>query len=80
LYNNITKCIRCGLQIIEEESNLHQCRKLIDYKVEGTILWGFDGERWIPRKLLSLSSKNSPPKSKHPFSTPDDETEPKVID
>ena len=27
-------------------------------------------------KLIVIENKNSPPKSKHPFSTPDDETEP----
>jgi hypothetical protein len=30
-------------------------------------------------KLISIENKNSPPKTKHPFSTPDDDTEPKIV-
>jgi hypothetical protein len=29
-------------------------------------------------KLIAIENRNSPPKTKHPFSTPDDETEPKI--
>ena len=69
MLSNISRCIKCGLQVISEEFQIHQCKKVIDYKIEGNILWVFDGRRWIPRKI-------SPPKNKHSSSTPDDETEP----
>lgn len=77
---NIIKCIKCGLQLIEEESYSHKCRKLVDYKIEGTTLWGFDGERWISRKLLSLiNRKLLPTGNQQRNKTTDDETEPKIV-
>ena len=69
-FKNILRCERCGLEIIDEEFHIHKCTKIIDYKIKDNVLWAFDGNIWIPRKL-------SPPKNKHPFSTPDGETEPK---
>ena len=67
--DNILRCNQCGIPIIAEEIQIHKCRKVENYRIEGNLLWVFDGERWIPRKL-------SPPKNQHPNFTPEDSTEP----
>ena len=69
---NITKCKNCGYSLIDEELDSHICKKVIDYKIQGKIIWLFDGEIWYPRKIL-------PPKNKHPFTTPEDSTEPNYL-
>ncbi len=74
MISNILRCKKCGNSLIAEELESHDCKKVVDYKIEGNMLWLSDGERWYPRKLLRL-----PPKTKHPFSTPEDETEPRFI-
>ena len=51
---NIEKCSKCGYSVIAEESKSHVCKDVVDYKIEGKILWLFDGEIWYPRKLLHL--------------------------
>ena len=53
---NISKCSKCHRDLIAEEIDTHECRKVIDYKIEGKILWLFDGERWYPRKLRSTEN------------------------
>lgn len=53
---NLLKCDYCGLMIIFEELETHVCRDVENYKIEGKILWVFDGIRWIPRKLSSITS------------------------
>ena len=58
--------------IIAEELPIHKCRKIEAYKIKGNILWVFDGEKWIPRKLFSRPS----PRNQHPEKTPEDSTEP----
>jgi hypothetical protein len=63
------RCNLCGLTLIAEERGFHQCKEVVDYKIDGDILWLSDGEKWYPRKLLA-------PKNRHPFKTPDDSTEP----
>jgi hypothetical protein len=61
-------CNHCGLAVIAEELGNHNCKSVVDYKIEGDILWSSDGGNWYPIKLT--------PKNKHPFKTPDDSTEP----
>jgi hypothetical protein len=63
-------CNKCGCKLINEELPTHICFRFKDF-------WIIDGKIWIG------DGKNYyryfPPKTKHPFSTPDDETEPKMI-
>jgi hypothetical protein len=68
--SNLFQCNHCKFFIIAEELETHECKKIKETKFESDIIWINDGEKWYPLKLTS-------PKSKHPFSTPDDETEPK---
>ena len=56
---NTTSCSRCGRSLIAEEKLLHECRKVLDYKIEGTILWLFDGDMWYPRKLRHQPQGNT---------------------
>ncbi len=74
---NIIRCYKCKSNVIEEELDIHSCKdsEWLDYRFneDYTILWIFNGKKWFPRKW---SWDISPPKTKHPFSTPDDETEP----
>jgi len=54
--DGIVKCPRCRLSLIEEESDTHFCqRKETDYRLEGSILWFFDGFRWFKHKLSDES-------------------------
>jgi len=51
--NGIVKCPRCGLSLIEEESEIHFCQKReTDYRftADGCLLY-FDGFRWHRHKL-----------------------------
>jgi hypothetical protein len=48
---NLSRCLKCGLSLIQEEIAIHECKDAVDYKFEENILWMFDGEFWIPRKL-----------------------------
>ncbi len=68
---NLFRCNHCGLAVIAEEMENHDCKSVIDYKIEGDILWSSDGQHWYPIKLT--------PKNKHPSKTPDDSTEPKKV-
>jgi hypothetical protein len=77
--NNIVKCSLCSAPLIYEELKEHECctKKLVNmkYDIGSNEYYLFDGKkwyRWFPNWL-------SPPKSKHPFSTPDDETEPIIF-
>jgi hypothetical protein len=72
-HDKFLRCNLCGLTLIAEESGCHHCKEVVDYRIEGDILWLSDGEKWYPRKLLTS------PKNKHPFKTPDDSTEPTLI-
>lgn len=70
--NDIFRCPTCGLQVIAEEISTHQCKRhVVDYKIEGNILWLYDGANWYPRKLLSVSRSMN--KNTH-FSTPKNDT------
>jgi hypothetical protein len=73
---NFVRCRNCGYHIISEELETHQCKKVVDYRIEKNILWLSDGERWFPQKLLS---QHSSPKSEHPKFTPEDGTEPNIL-
>ncbi|HYX55243.1 MAG TPA: hypothetical protein VE818_03715, partial [Nitrososphaeraceae archaeon] len=66
------QCPNCGSKLIADEAESHQCKRVVDYRIENNILWLSDGERWYPRKLVS-------PKNKHPNTTPKDSTEPKLL-
>lgn len=57
---NLTKCEKCGLRLIFEESQDHICKDVLDYKIEDSILWLFDGDIWYPRKLLSRQKSGQP--------------------
>ena len=48
--NSLFRCIICGRFAIAEELDLHRCKGLKQHKVEGDIMWGFDGEQWYPLK------------------------------
>lgn len=48
---NILRCRVCGRFAIREELELHECRALKDYKIEGDKLLAFDGHEWYPLKL-----------------------------
>jgi len=51
LDKNILRCRICGRFAIREELDLHECRALKDYKIEGKTLLAFDGHSWYPLKL-----------------------------
>lgn len=53
---NFAKCDKCGLSLIIEEESEHQCKKVVDFKIEGGIIWMFDGTIWVPRKMRSARS------------------------
>lgn len=66
---NLTKCPNCGYSIIAEELDFHECRKVLDYRIEGKILWLFDGEIWYPRKLRAtenLHGEDQPQNGQNP--------------
>jgi len=81
MVSNVLRCEKCGLDVIEEEYLIHVCKKVIEYKIKDNILWIFDGEKWIPRKLIkspteNKQNKNSPTDFQQRNKTTDDETEP----
>ena len=77
MVNNIYRCNKCKVDLLSEDVPTHSCKdgEWLDYKFneDYSILWIFNGKQWFPRKW---SWDILPPKTKHPFSTPDDETEP----
>lgn len=42
---------------IAEKLDTHKCRRIEDYRIKDDILWVFDGEKWIPRKLSPTESQ-----------------------
>jgi hypothetical protein len=56
--------------LIAEEYGTHNCKRVVDYKIEGNILWLNDGDKWYPRKLMS------PKRNQLDFKHGDDSTEP----
>ncbi len=73
---NLSRCSKCGRSLIVEEKRLHECKKVVDYRIEKNILWLSDGQKWFPQRLLSQQSS---PRNQHPFTTPEDSTEPNII-
>jgi hypothetical protein len=51
LDGNILRCRFCGRFAMIEELDLHECRGLKAKKIEGKILYVFDGYTWYPIKL-----------------------------
>ena len=51
---NITKCDKCGRNLIAEELQTHQCKEqVLDCKIKGNILWFFNGLGWYPQRINS---------------------------
>lgn len=50
---NIIRCPKCKYNLISEESKIHECKQILDYKIEGNLVSFFDGERWCPSFFLS---------------------------
>ena len=73
--NNIFRCRKCGRYAIAEELSEHQCRSLIDYKIEDNKIKVFDGFFWYLLKINHEELKSQQPKS-NTEKTADDETEP----
>lgn len=45
---NIYECTICKRRLIAEEAQDHQCREVLKYEIEGSILRVFDGQKWYP--------------------------------
>lgn len=52
-YKNLTKCDKCNLMLIFEETSLHECLNLTDYFVIGDRAWLCDGFNYYPLKLIN---------------------------
>jgi len=80
--SNIIRCPKCNRSLINEEFLSHSCQVVIkDIKYKWFVKTETDnyGEVIIIETIdgtLYRISPVLPPKNKHPFSTPDDETEP----
>ncbi len=80
--SNIIKCPKCNRSLINEEFLSHSCQVVIkDIKYKWFVKTETDnyGEVIIIETIdgtLYRISPVLPPKNKHPFSTPRDETEP----
>ena len=83
--SNLVKCPKCNRLLISEEFFSHSCQFVIkDIKYKWFVKSDTDnfGEVILVESqdgTLYRISPISPPKTKHPFSTPDDETEPKFF-
>jgi hypothetical protein len=61
-FSNVPRCIKCNKVLIAEEFDTHACerrKKVKDYKIEGNILWLYDGINWYPRKLSITNRKST---------------------
>jgi hypothetical protein len=88
---NIFLCTFCNTQVIAEELIIHQCKQVLERKIDDNILWLKDDERWYPLKRRqpqvntnSITDKVKKPskqttKIQQPERTPDDSTE-SIID
>jgi hypothetical protein len=45
---NIYRCTVCKRHLIAEEKDVHVCKMLTESKIEDSILWLKDDERWYP--------------------------------
>lgn len=75
---NLTKCQKCGLNLIFEESKDHTCRDVLNYEIKGGILWLYDGEMWYPRKLLHQQKTTLSTKRKQREESTEDEPDPQT--
>lgn len=60
---NLTKCDKCNLMLMSEETMTHECLVITDYFVIGSLIWVCDGHNYYPLKLRSTESlrkKNQP--------------------
>ncbi len=72
LDDNIVKCPDCEANLIEEESETHQCKtKGIQWFFKGEEFWGNDGSGWFGINTRTLAS----PDTQHPHKSPEDTTE-----
>ena len=67
---NLFRCNLCNLTVIAEETKFHRCKQVVDYRIDGDILWLSDGTKWYPGRLMS------PTRNQHDFKHGDDSTEP----
>lgn len=72
---NLCKCSKCGVNLIQEELEIHQCLRQEDLSLkfsadtDDDYYEVFDGYRWIPIKLIDQPKGNRE-------KTTDNETEP----
>jgi hypothetical protein len=52
--------------LMAEELDSHACKSVLDYRIEGDLLYVSDGELWYPLKL------HAPTKKQQPKRTPDE--------
>lgn len=82
---NIIHCPKCNRYLIREEFSSHSCQVIIkDIKYK----WYVKSDTKNYGEVIIIESEDGilyrispilPPKTKHPFSTPDDETEPIIL-
>lgn len=70
MYIRIISC-----QNVAEELETHECKKELNYRIGGNILWLSECENQYPRKLLS----KSPTRNEQQNITTKDETGPKIV-
>lgn len=56
-----------------EELDSHACKSVLDYRIEGDLLYVSDGELWYPLKL------HAPTKKQQPKRTPDEDNTTKSL-
>ncbi|HEX6253057.1 MAG TPA: hypothetical protein VFZ55_02450 [Nitrososphaera sp.] len=59
---NIFRCKNCKRMLMAEELDSHACKSVVlDYRIEGDLLYVSDGELWYPLKLLHAPTKSEQP-------------------
>ena len=46
--------------LMAEELDSHACKSVLDYRIEGDLLYVSDGELWYPLKLHAPTKKQQP--------------------
>jgi len=54
ILNNIFECSGCHMRIIDEERNIHKCRRPKGFHIKYDILWLSDGITEYPLKLSKI--------------------------
>jgi hypothetical protein len=72
--SNLFQCRNCGFSIVAEELEIHQCKRIKEYRIIANVLWVTDGQRWYPLKL-----SKSPTRNEQQNRTTEGETEPKSL-